>query len=156
VAILNYRTEIKAEVTVAEIQRMLARAGARSILIDYDSDGEPSRVSFLVKSARGNLGFQLPANADAVFTVMAKQASEGKMRRSSATRSQAARVAWRIVKDWLEAQLAIIEAEMAVLEQVFLPYMTVQNKDGEQQSLFQLMQAQHFEVPLLEGPKEEG
>jgi len=29
------------------------------------------------------------------------------------TREHAARVAWRICKDWIEAQLAIVDAEMA-------------------------------------------
>ena len=36
---------------------------------------------------------------------------------------QPARVAWRILKDWVEAQMAIIEAEMASIEEVFLPYL---------------------------------
>jgi hypothetical protein len=45
------------------------------------------------------------------------------------TREQAARIAWRIVKDWVEAQLAIIEAEMASRPEVFLPY--AQTNTGE-------------------------
>jgi len=44
------------------------------------------------------------------------------------TVEQAERVAWRIMKDWLEAQLAIIATEMVTLDQVFLPYM--QGDDG--------------------------
>lgn len=39
------------------------------------------------------------------------------------TPEQAARVAWRIAKDWLEAQAALIDAEMALLDEVMLPYM---------------------------------
>ena len=39
------------------------------------------------------------------------------------TPEHAERVAWRIVKDWLEAQLAIIRTEMVTLDQVMLPYM---------------------------------
>ncbi len=38
------------------------------------------------------------------------------------TKEQAARVAWRIIKDWVEAQIAIIDAGMATVTQVFLPY----------------------------------
>jgi hypothetical protein len=40
----------------------------------------------------------------------------------SSRRAQAIRTAWRIVKDWTEAQLAIIETRMVKTEQVFLPY----------------------------------
>ena len=31
-------------------------------------------------------------------------------------------MAWRIIKDWIEAQLAIVEAEQAEMVEVFLPY----------------------------------
>lgn len=32
------------------------------------------------------------------------------------------RVSWRIVKDWVEAQMAIVEAQLAEVGEVFLPY----------------------------------
>ncbi len=32
-------------------------------------------------------------------------------------------MAWRIIKDWVEAQTAIIQAGMVTLTQVFLPYL---------------------------------
>lgn len=41
---------------------------------------------------------------------------------------QAERVAWRVAREWLLAQLAIIEAQMATLDQVMLPYLQV---DGQ-------------------------
>lgn len=34
---------------------------------------------------------------------------------------------WRIIKDWLQAQLAIITIGMAKIEQVFLPYAQMKN-----------------------------
>jgi hypothetical protein len=36
-----------------------------------------------------------------------------KVPRSKCTEDQAQRVAWRIVKDWVEAQMAIVEAQLA-------------------------------------------
>ena len=38
------------------------------------------------------------------------------------TKEQALRVSWRIVKDWVEAQMAIVEAKLADVAEVFLPY----------------------------------
>ncbi len=35
---------------------------------------------------------------------------------------QAVRTAWRIVKDWVEAQMALVETKMASTTEVFLPY----------------------------------
>ena len=40
---------------------------------------------------------------------------------------QAERVSWRQVKKWIEAQLAFIEAEQAILAQLFLPFAITQN-----------------------------
>ena len=37
------------------------------------------------------------------------------------------RTAWRITKDWVEAQMAIVETKMVTLPQVFLPYAVTQN-----------------------------
>ena len=44
------------------------------------------------------------------------------MPRSFRTPAQALRVSWRIVKDWVEAQMAIVDTKMVTLDQVFLPY----------------------------------
>jgi hypothetical protein len=43
------------------------------------------------------------------------------------TLEQAERVAWRIVKDWVDAQMAILESEMVQMDEIFLPYMLNQN-----------------------------
>lgn len=126
-ALLNYTTTIDVDKTLSEIQRLLVRSGARSLLMEYTEDGSPRAVSFLIRTPGGEVGFRLPANIDAIFAVLCRQYSDGKVQRRFASKEQAARVGWRIVKDWLEAQLAIIETEMVTFEQVMLPYMTVQN-----------------------------
>jgi hypothetical protein len=46
----------------------------------------------------------------------------------SENRAQAVRTAWRIVKDWVEAQMALVETQMVTTQQVFLPYAIM--KDG--------------------------
>jgi hypothetical protein len=43
-------------------------------------------------------------------------------------RDQAVRTAWRIVKDWVEAQMALVETQMVTTAEVFLPYAVM--KDG--------------------------
>jgi hypothetical protein len=47
---------------------------------------------------------------------------------------QARRVAWRIIKDWIAGQLALVEAGQAEVSEVFLPY--VVSAQGE--TLFEL------------------
>lgn len=41
--------------------------------------------------------------------------------------AQAIRTGWRIVKDWVEAQMALIEAGLASLPEVMLPYAITSN-----------------------------
>lgn len=123
-AILNYTTQISAEKTVSEIQSMLAKAKAQAIMTEYD-EGVLSALSFRILTVAGVMTFRLPANIQKIYQVIAR---DKRITPKLRTREQAARVAWRIVKDWLEAQLAIVTAEMVDLEQVFLPY--AQGPDG--------------------------
>ncbi len=96
--ILNYTTTISAGRTVGEIQEMLAKHGAKSILLDFEG-GLPTAICFLIATPFGERGFRLPANIDAVFAVMTRQYQRRQIERRYATHEQAARVGWRIIKD---------------------------------------------------------
>ncbi len=117
--ILNYTTSIAVDKTIGQIQKALAMAGAQSILIEYDADGIVSTVSFRITYAGAPVSFRLPAQLDPVYVILQR---DDKVPRKLKSREQAARVAWRIIKDWVEAQLAIVEAEQVELVEVFLPF----------------------------------
>ena len=75
---------------------------------------------------------RLPANVERVREVLRQQKNNPRNRNRSQiddSRDQAERVAWRIVKDWLAAQLAILETKMVDVQQVFLPYFL--NRQGQ-------------------------
>jgi hypothetical protein len=122
--LLNYTTAIDPQRTMAEIQRCLVRHGARGVMTEFDPQGRPAAMSFIIPTAFGDRSFRLPANVVAVERTLAAQAKAGNGR-VKATPEHAARVAWRIVKDWVEAQMAIVESGMVALPEVFLPYMLV-------------------------------
>lgn len=145
-ALLNYTTQIKSEKTAFEVQAILARAGATDILAQY-REGQPIAISFIVKTQFGSRPFRLPIDPQPVYAVLRKQWQDGKVPRRYADMGQAQRVAWRIVKDWLEAQLALIETEMVSLEQVMLPYMTVD--DGK--TMFEALSEQGLRLQLQAG-----
>lgn len=125
-AILNYTTKVDASRTVAEIQRILVSAGAVSVKVDYH-EREPVAVSFLAYVGDRTVPFRIPANWEGVLRIIRKPGSKVPSR--SQTPQQAKRIAWRIVKDWVEAQLAFIEAEQASLAQLFLPH-AINNASG--------------------------
>lgn len=112
----NYTTKVGAGQTVSQMQAMLARHGARSILVEYDNDGDPDGIAFAIDTPYGVQSYQLPCNWEKTAAVLKKQ-------RQYRDDAHAHRVSWRILKDWLDAQLAIIETEMVSLDQVMLPYM---------------------------------
>ena len=117
--ILNYTTRIDAEKTIGEIQKKLAAAGAEAVLTEYDPDGVVKAVSFRMEYHGQLVSFRLPARTDPIYVILQ---NDPNVRRQHRTREQACRVAWRIVKDWIEAQLALVEAEQAEMVEVFLPY----------------------------------
>lgn len=138
--LLNYTTKIDIFTTLGQIQGMLVKHGAKKILQEYDDDGQVEAVSFMINTPVGVQAIRLPANVDAVHRVLTKQ-------KVKCDRSQAERVAWRIVKDWVEAQMAILESEMVTMDEIFLPYMV--DKSGN--TLYQLFANN---VLLLDAPQE--
>lgn len=147
-ALLNYTTTIDTERTISEILGLLVKAGARQISTDYDA-GQPVAVAFTIDTPYGLRGYLLPANIPAVEATLRKQYNAGKIERRYTSPEHAARVGWRIVRDWLEAQLAIIETQMVSLDQIMLPYM--RGKDGR--TLYELYVSDQKALP--EGRQEE-
>jgi hypothetical protein len=142
--LLNYTTKISADKTAGEIQQLLAKAGADSILMAYEN-GETVGLRFQIQTSFGRQTFALPVVPDPVYKVLLKQSQPGAKNpvpRSAATIEQARRVAWRITKDWILAQLAIIETQMVSLEQVMLPYM-----ETEQGTVFEAVKQKHLALP---------
>ena len=128
-AIKNYTTTIDVYKSLGEIQGALASHGARKIMVDYDEAGQPVGVAFGVETPAGQRGFLLPANVGGVRAAFEKQ-------KVKAAPEQAERTAWRNIRDWIMAQMAIIEAGQVEMEEVFFPYLT----DRNGKTLYQLYQ----------------
>jgi hypothetical protein len=143
--IANYSTTVDALKTVGEIQGILVTHGARSILMNYGKDGSIESLSFIVETPYGDMPIRLPIDARAVLKVLEEQRVPPRY----ANYQQAVRIAWRIVKDWVRAQMAILETEMVKMEQIFLPYMITKNN----QTLYEAMIDRGFY--LTEGKKDE-
>lgn len=82
------------------------------------------------------LSIRLPCNVEGVYSVLWK--AKGVPSRLK-TRLQARRVAWRILKDWLEAQLALHEAGQAEMAQVFMAYAI----DSEGRTAYEMFRESH-------------
>jgi hypothetical protein len=78
----------------------------------------------------GARAYTLPCDVDAMHKVLDRQWRHGEIPPRYATPEHAERVAWRVIKDWLEAQLALVAAQMATLEQAMLPHMHESGMDS--------------------------
>ena len=128
-AIKNYTTTVDVHKSLGEIQNALASHGARKIMVDYDGGGQPTGIVFGIDTPARPRGVCLPANVEGVRAVFACQ-------KVKAQSGQAERTAWRNIRDWIMAQMAIIEAGQVEMEEVFFPYLT----DQQGRTLYQIYQ----------------
>lgn len=145
--LLNYTTTVSADKTAADIIRILAAAGARQILTDYH-DGRPTGIAFALDTPAGLRQYRLPVDPGPVEQVLRKQ----RVAPRYLGREQAERVAWRITKDWVEAQLAIIATQMVAVDQVFLPYMLMgTDHDGTPRTVYDLYLTRQLALEASDG-----
>lgn len=125
-ALLNYTTTVDAIKTAAEIEVILIRGGAKAIQKEIDN-GKVISIKFIVDSPIGTIPIELPVQIAAVAEILQKQKKNNPRIKTSL--DQAERTAWRCLKDWVEAQMALIEIGMVSIDQVFLPYIV--NREGK-------------------------
>lgn len=117
--IANKGTSVSAVKSVGEIQAMLAEARASSLMIDY-RDGEPIGLSFQLTKGGQSLSFRLPCNWEGTLAAMKR---EKKCPRNLCMPDQAKRVTWRVLREWLRAQLTLVETGASSIEEVMIPYL---------------------------------
>lgn len=122
--ILNYTSKIDAYKTLSEIQKILSDHGATKCIIDNDFMGNPVAITFHLQWLNQTMAYMLPCNFEGVLRAMKRNK---KVPRNLCTDEQALRVGWRIIKNWIEAQMAIVDAEVAGMAEVFLPYNVMKN-----------------------------
>jgi hypothetical protein len=150
--IANYSTIVAALKSIGEIQGMLVAHGATHILTDY-KDGEPVGIAFIIPMRYGDIPFRLPANVEKVQAILLNQLASSRYKqwdrdyqeqRRAKMKIQASNVAWRILRDWIRAQMAILETEMVTIVQIFLPYMQVEGG----KTLYEVMVDHQLQLPM--------
>jgi len=126
---LNYTTTIAATKTAGECLALLGTHGAAAIAITYDHS-EPTGIAFRLETPHGDREFRLPVNVGGMHKSLVKASRDGRIGPRFATPEQARRVAWRVAKNWLEAQFAIVDAQMVAMDEAFLPYLQVEADRG--------------------------
>lgn len=119
----NYKSKIPAKQSVHEIQDMLQKHGADGILLNYEKGtGRIESLVFKIDVAGRPTGFKLPIKwREAQAFMLAQHVSKAK------DDDFCYRIAWRLIRNWLEQQIALIALDMVDLHEIFLPYMIQKN-----------------------------
>lgn len=116
--IKNYTTEVPANRSIEEIQSALVRHGAKGVLYEYEEGtGRIAALKFLLSVKGSDVGFALPVNWR-LFQAVLKEQNVSRCK----DENYVYRVAWRNIRDWVLAQLALYETQMVTIPQVFLPF----------------------------------
>jgi hypothetical protein len=136
-------TDVPAERTAGEIMRLLGKAGAKSIVTDYER-GEVSGMRWKMNVDGREAIFSMPVRVGPIFTVIQRQRStpQRKLDNTDRDHAQATRVAWRQLLRWVQAQLAFAETGMVEPAEIFSPYIVMQNG----QTLFAAIQGNGFKM----------
>ena len=131
----NYTSTARLDSIFNDIEKTLSTHGAKQIIRDYDKEGRISSISFVVPTVRGDLGIRLPARFDQVERIFRDQGVRYKP-------EQPYRTAWATIRDWVSAQMALIDWEMVKPEEVFLPYAI--HKSG--QTFFEVIENRGYQL----------
>lgn len=150
----NYSTSIGADKTISEIERILSTHGAFDIWKQYDGAGNVVCLNFAVTTEFGKMPFRLPMDAQKVSQILRNEKKAGKALGLSKAKAEdidtARRVGWRIIKDLIDSQLALVEVNLVKVEEVFLPYAYDPAKN---QTLYEAIKERKFAGMLMDGSK---
>lgn len=133
--IKNYLSRSPISNIFSDIEKTLSSHGAKQVTRDYDN-GRIVAISFIVATPSGDLKVKLPARTDRVEQIFENEGIRYKP-------DQPYRTAWATLRDWVAAQMALLELEMVKMEEIFLPY--VMDPNGK--TFFEFSQERGFKLP---------
>jgi len=125
--LLNYSTKVSIAKTFEHIYKSLQSHGAIGISLGESNDG----LNFSIDTTDGYKDFYVHVDIDSALEILRQQKEAGIIK-INISRSQAEKVAWRIIMRWIDAQLAVIETGMVKFEEAFFAYMD----NGQGQTMF--------------------
>jgi hypothetical protein len=117
--IKNYTSAVPVDRTISCIEQELVKIGVSHIEKSYEN-GIPVGIIFSVQLPH-RIKFRIPVNIDSAFDII-KTIPEYRTKKKDWLKAQACRTAWRIILNWVEVQVAMIQLKQAEAIQIFLPY----------------------------------
>ena len=138
----NYTSQVPVGRAVQHIEDCLVKHGAKNILKLFE-DQKLVGIAFIVSVNGMDLPFRLPARIDRVekqLRSLVRKPRSGTMSRIS---DQAQRTAWKLLADWVDIQMSLIELDQVEFIEVFMPYIYDHAKG---QTFFERMKENGFKM----------
>ena len=120
--IKNYTSTVPIERSICHIENKLVAHGAKDIMKRYDSIGRLESICFIIFVSGNNISFKLPARIDSCCEILKAEIKRPRDGTYKKVEKQAERTAWKLVSDWVDIQISMIELQQAEFLEVFLPY----------------------------------
>lgn len=151
----NYTSDVPVSNTVHRIEQVLLKCGVTGIMKEYGVGQSIIAITFQIDFGGGNkCTIRLPVKVQKAWDALWLDYVDGdrltadgmrvdynrrKRKHKSEFREQAERTAWKIVQDWVEVQMSMIQMQQSDFREVFMPYLW----DGKQ-SFYQKVQESGF------------
>lgn len=150
----NYTSNAPISQTVYRIEQVLLKCGVTGIMKEYGVGQAIIALTFQIDFGGGNkCTIRLPVNVQKAWDALWLNYCDGdrvspdgmhvyssyKKKHKADFREQAERTAWKIVQDWVEVQMSMIQMQQADFREVFMPYLW----DGKQ-SFYKRVKASGF------------
>jgi hypothetical protein len=126
--IKNYTSEVPSSRSVLHIEERLVQNKAKNIMKIYDGQ-HLSGIAFIVDVNGSDFPFKLPARLDRVEKVLMEMYKRPHKGTAQKVKDQAERTAWKILADWVDIQMSLVELDQAELIEVFMPYLYNHQKE---------------------------
>lgn len=162
----NYTTDKSYLRTIPEIEALLVSIGAQKILKDYDNEGICIALSFIISFDEKTIPIKLPARIDRIPAALRRLYNNDKtltsaqrtlLKKAMSEPGRARNIGWRIIQDWVEAQIAVKTLDQINMLEVFLPFTVM--KEGK--TMYELLEESSFDIKTMSqnvltyDPKEE-
>jgi hypothetical protein len=142
--IKNRTSVVTVSKSITKIEDCLVAHGAKDILKTY-VDGRPNGLAFIINIGESSVPFKIPSRVDRIVSKMTEKRK--RLRKGSIDKitQQAERTAWKILSDWVEIQMTIVDLDQAEIMEVFMPYIYDRSKE---QTFFDKAKQNNFSMML--------
>lgn len=158
----NYTSEVSVSKTISRIEDVLIRCGVSGITKEYiGTTGKIGAITFHIQPDPDlpTMTVRLPVEVERARDALWVNYADGeelnekgdallspyKKKRRADFQEQAERTAWKIIQDWVEVQMSMIQMKQADYREVFLPYVW----DGKR-TYYQALKESGFKALLPE------